>query len=52
MLTDIQGEYPLAKITLSSQIDASKFYQRLGFVEVGEVYDDGGVMHVGMVYMP
>jgi len=52
MLKDIQGEYPLAKVTLSSQIDASDFYQRLGFVEVGEVYDDGGIMHVGMVYMP
>jgi ElaA protein len=50
MLGDIQGEYPLAKITLSSQLDASEFYQRLGFVEVGEGYDDGGIMHVGMVY--
>ncbi|GAC18874.1 GNAT family N-acetyltransferase [Paraglaciecola arctica] len=52
MLQDIQLEYPVAKITLSSQIDASEFYQRLGFVEFGEVYDDGGIMHVGMVYMP
>lgn len=52
MLKDIQGEYPKVKITLSSQIDASEFYRRLGFVEVGEGYDDGGIMHVGMVYMP
>ena len=52
MLKDIQGKYPLAKITLSSQVDASEFYQRLGFVEVGEVYDDGGIMHIGMVYVP
>ncbi|WP_293748193.1 GNAT family N-acetyltransferase [uncultured Paraglaciecola sp.] len=52
MLQDIQGEYPEAKITLSSQIDAAEFYQQLGFVEFGEVYDDGGIMHVGMVYMP
>lgn len=50
MLKDIKSEYPQAKITLSSQIDASEFYQRLGFVEFGEVYDDGGIMHVGMVY--
>lgn len=50
MLKDIQGEYPLAKITLSSQVDASEFYRRLRFVEVGEVYDDGGIMHIGMVY--
>lgn len=52
MLQDIHLEYPVAKITLSSQIDASEFYQRLGFVEFGEVYDDGGILHVGMVYMP
>ena len=50
MLKDIQGEYPFAKITLSSQVEASEFYRRLGFVEFGEVYDDGGIMHVGMVY--
>jgi ElaA protein len=50
MLADIQSEYPLAKITLSSQVDASEFYQRLGFVEFGEVYDDGGLMHIEMVY--
>lgn len=50
MLQDIQSAHPLAQISLSSQVEASKFYQRLGFVEVGEVYDDGGVMHIGMVY--
>lgn len=50
MLKHIRGQYPVAKITLSSQIDASEFYQRLGFVEFGEVYDDGGIMHVSMVY--
>jgi ElaA protein len=50
MLQDIKGEYPVAKITLSSQIDASEFYKRLGFVVFGEVYDDGGIMHIGMVY--
>jgi ElaA protein len=50
MLKDIQDEYSLGKITLSSQTDASEFYRRLGFVEFGEVYDDGGILHVGMVY--
>jgi ElaA protein len=50
MIKDIQGDYPEAKITLSSQLDASEFYQRLGFVEFGGEYDDGGIMHVGMVY--
>jgi ElaA protein len=50
MLKDIQGEYPKVKITLSSQLDASEFYRRLGFVEFGGEQEDGGVMHVGMVY--
>lgn len=50
MLKDIQDEYSLAKITLSSQVEACEFYRRLGFVEYGEVYDDGGIMHIGMVY--
>jgi ElaA protein len=50
MLQDIKRKYPLARITLSSQLDASEFYQRLGFFEFGEKYDDGGIMHVGMVY--
>jgi len=50
MLKHIQGEYADAKITLSSQVEASEFYQRLGFVEFGEGYDDGGILHIGMVY--
>jgi ElaA protein len=50
MLKHIQGEYPDAKITLSSQVDAGEFYRRLGFTEFGEVYDDGGIMHIGMAY--
>lgn len=50
MLVDILQTNPHAQIKLSSQVDASEFYQKLGFVEFGEVYDDGGIMHVGMVY--
>jgi len=52
MLKEIRSEYPHSKITLSSQVDACEFYQRLGFVKFGDVYDDGGIMHVGMVYRP
>lgn len=50
MLKDIQENYPMAKVTLSSQIEASEFYRRLGFVEFGNQYDDGGIMHIGMIY--
>ncbi|MEP1447227.1 MAG: GNAT family N-acetyltransferase [Paraglaciecola sp.] len=50
MLKEIQEKHPSDKITLSSQIAASEFYRRLGFVEYGEQYDDGGIMHIGMVY--
>jgi ElaA protein len=50
MLEHIRNAYPSVKVTLSSQTDASKFYQKLGFVEYGDVYDDGGIMHIGMIY--
>ena len=36
-------------IKLSSQCSAIAFYQRFGFKEKGEVYDDGGIDHIDMV---
>ncbi|MDU0355523.1 GNAT family N-acetyltransferase [Paraglaciecola aquimarina] len=50
MLTDIQDEYPHWPIMLSSQVDASEFYRRLGFVAFGKPYDDGGIEHISMAY--
>ncbi|SCY50512.1 ElaA protein [Flavobacterium anhuiense] len=36
-------------IRISAQYHLSKFYQSLGFVEQGEVYDEDGIPHIGML---
>jgi ElaA protein len=41
----LQPEY---NMKLSSQCNATEFYKRFGFNEVGDVYDDGGIDHIDM----
>jgi ElaA protein len=36
------------KVTLSSQVHALGFYERLGYVAHGDVYDDAGIPHRDM----
>ncbi|WET03085.1 GNAT family N-acetyltransferase [Flavobacterium sp. YJ01] len=36
-------------IRISAQYHLSKFYQSLGFAEQGEVYDEDGIPHIGML---
>jgi predicted GNAT family N-acyltransferase len=36
------------EIILGAQLTASEFYRRLGYVEEGAVFDDGGIPHVMM----
>lgn len=36
-------------IRISAQYHLSKFYQSLGFVEQGEVYNEDGIPHIGML---
>lgn len=52
MLKDIQESFVDFKIILSAQTIACEFYHRLGFVEFGEPYDDGGIEHISMIYTP
>jgi ElaA protein len=52
MLHDVHQSHPDFVILLSSQTSACKFYRRLGFVEYGESYDDGGIEHIGMQFKP
>lgn len=40
------GEGP---IRISAQYHLSKFYQSVGFVEQGEVYDEDGIPHIEML---
>ncbi len=48
-INKLQSLYPGASIHIEAQVQARGFYQKLGFVQVTDPYDDAGVMHVGMV---
>lgn len=37
------------RAVLNSQVTATPFYQRFGFREEGEVFDDAGIPHIRMV---
>jgi ElaA protein len=50
LLNDIKRDLPTVNITLSAQIEAIRFYQKLGFTEQGEPYEDGGIPHITMLY--
>lgn len=43
------SHYPNISIQCSAQYYLKKFYERFGFVAFGEVYDDAGVPHIGML---
>mgnify|MGYP006193016905 CR=1 FL=1 len=36
-------------IRIGAQYHLSKFYQSLGFIEQGKVYDEDGIPHIGML---
>jgi ElaA protein len=50
LIADILNVLPKAKIKLSAQVDALAFYHKLGFIEKGQPYDDGGIPHITMFY--
>nr|WP_198979846.1 GNAT family N-acetyltransferase [Herbaspirillum sp. ASV7] len=41
--------YPGMAIRISAQARLERFYRRLGFVSVGDLYDDTGIAHVDML---
>lgn len=52
MEVSIEGCYEkfgYSDIRISAQLYLLKFYQSLGFVEVGEPYDEDGIPHIEMV---
>ena len=38
-------------ITIEAQVQARGFYEKLGFVQTSDEFDDGGVMHIEMRLM-
>jgi len=44
-----EEKFGIDPIRISAQYHLSKFYQSLGFVEQGQVYDEDGIPHIGML---
>ncbi|KAF2507431.1 GNAT family N-acetyltransferase [Flavobacterium foetidum] len=44
-----EEKFGKSPIRISAQYHLSKFYQSLGFVEQGEVYDEDGIPHIEML---
>lgn len=46
----VLDRFEVSKIKISAQVYLKKFYNTLGFVEVGEGYLEDGIPHIGMVF--
>lgn len=42
-------EIHVVGLTLGAQVQASDFYKRLGFVQVGDIFQEAGIPHIEMV---
>jgi ElaA protein len=40
------------EIKISAQLYLKKFYEDLGFETATEIYDEDGIPHIGMIYLP
>lgn len=47
-LSKCAGEYKHVTIKLSAQTHLVKFYEKFGFVQMGDCYDEGGIEHIDM----
>ena len=48
-LLDIARDLDLPEVCLSSQCHAREFYQKMGFIEQGDRYEEAGIDHVKMI---
>lgn len=48
-LAELRGHPGLTQAKLGAQTHALGFYERLGFVAIGPVYDDAGIPHRDMI---
>ena len=49
-ITALKKKYNETKIHISAQCYLKRFYNNLGFIEIGEEYLEDGIPHIGMVY--
>ena len=48
----VKSNYKTQEIRISAQTYLKKFYNNLGFKEVGEGYLEDGIPHINMLYLP
>jgi len=51
-LTACDAHWPGRGITLSAQAHLQDFYRQFGFAAVTDIYDEDGIMHIGMSNRP
>lgn len=50
MLDDCRKAYPALPIVIGAQAYLKGFYERLGFMAEGEIFQDAGIDHFRMIY--
>lgn len=48
-INDTAHRYPGLPIRISAQTSVQPFYQKLGFIPVGEIYQEAGIPHIEML---
>ncbi|MBJ7879644.1 GNAT family N-acetyltransferase [Gelidibacter salicanalis] len=48
-INEIEKRYNETKIKISAQAHLKNFYNTLGFKEIGDVYFEDGIPHIGMI---
>ncbi len=52
MMTYAQKHYPKLVPYMHSQLEASPFYEKLGWAPQGEIFVEAGIPHQAMIYTP
>ncbi len=48
----MQDQAPFVPIKLAAQVSAQNFYESLGFVPIGDIFDEDGIDHISMRLAP
>lgn len=48
-ITACEALFETRKIRIGAQLHLSKFYNSVGFIEIGEPYNEDGILHIEMI---
>ncbi len=48
----VSDVWKASEIKISAQLHLQKFYEDMGFKAATEIYDEDGIPHVGMIFLP